>query len=205
MSYFFFLKELVEGTSYYILDILTCVCVRKTLSSKISSQHVLSGPDFETHYFDRSRNHWYESSGLTCHLNTVSLNTHELSCGHMKHTTIHRPNRFVGLLHGSMELYFYTLCITWRTWLYSKHECLWTRLWLHVILTHSTLTPGCPTLCTTTHSLFHLLLPTCHTVGKVLRRNSKITSLLKSSTQLVVRCGVLQYCLYSLVLSWLIP
>ena len=55
----------------------------------------------------------------------------------------------------------------------SKHECLCVSLWLHVILFY--FNSGCPTLYTTTHhqSLFHLLLSTSHTVGKVLRRNLK--------------------------------
>ncbi len=82
----------------------------------------------------RSQKQWYEASGLGCHQNTVSLNRrasrHEISYAHMKNTTIHRDNHFVGLLHVSLQLHFHTLWITWRSWLYSKHECLSTRLWL---------------------------------------------------------------------------
>ena len=45
----------------------------------------------------------------------------------MKHMTIHRKNRFVGLLHVSVQ-FSHTLWITWRVRVCSKHECLYTRL-----------------------------------------------------------------------------
>jgi hypothetical protein len=70
------------------------------------------------------------------------------------------------------EVYFHTIWSTWRVWTWTKHECLCTSLWLHHaacatrIPTHSVLTPGCPALYTTTHTLFHFLLSTSRTVRR---------------------------------------
>jgi hypothetical protein len=115
----------------------------------------------------RSQKDWYESSGLVCHPNMMSLNTHTSRHWdmefrtHMKHTTIHRQNHLVRLLHLSVQFHFHTLCSTWWSW--SKQQCLFSTISFHVIPRHSTLTPGRPALYTTTHSLFPILLSTSHT------------------------------------------
>ena len=58
-----------------------------------------------------------------------------------------------------------------------------TRLWLHVILSHYALIPGCPTLYTTTHSLFYLLLSTSHTTVTVSVSLSSSSISLSSSSE----------------------
>jgi hypothetical protein len=55
--------------------------------------------------------HLYEPSGLGCHPNTMPLHireSYEISCEHMKHTTIHRQDHLVGLLHVSGQLHLDT-------------------------------------------------------------------------------------------------
>jgi hypothetical protein len=92
----------------------------------------------------------------------------------MKHTTIHRQNHLVGLLHvlGELGTVFGRLCRgkrsekddqIWSSW---KEQWLCTSIWLHVFPTCSALNPDCPSLYTTT-VLFHLLLRCLQVVSRL--------------------------------------
>ena len=127
------------------LDIFTGVGT--TLASKITRQHLLSG--LPTSFL------WYECITGMMLQGEIS---YEISWAHMKHTTIHRQNHLVLLLHLSVQLHFHTLCRTWWVWSFWKQQCPSSTISLHVIPRHYVLIPDRPALYTTADSLFPVLL-----------------------------------------------
>ncbi len=92
------------------LDRCTCVHTNFDQQNHTTSSLVRS---YDNNPVIRSQKHWYVTSALGCHPFTICFHVresrHEISCTHMKHTTIHRQNHFDGLLHVSVQLHLHVL------------------------------------------------------------------------------------------------
>jgi hypothetical protein len=70
------------------------------------------------------------------------MKIYERGCAHSKTSHITLQRGFFGLTTEQLDFQFQARRFTWRSWVYLKLQCLWSRLRLGVVKTHSDVNNG---------------------------------------------------------------